>query len=399
LATITINAAMQAIGLLIFARTLGPAEYGIIVAATAVAAVAAEFVGAGSGDLLVREVSRAPSAHTLAFGRALRLIAVSIIPVSLLAALVAVCWFQADTSFFVMLILIATEIAATRMVLIAEQIAIAHHETHKANSIRIFGAATRFAVICAAVFGAQITTVSQWAAYSVVFASITTGGCLVLTIRRFGAPDLAAPLGSNFRIGIMFSLMHIIRAAQYSLDKFAVGWLAPGATVGAYGVASRTSQLAIMPASAINRITYPMFFQKGGEGLPSAVKLARTIAPAVIGVALLSCAGLVVVAFILPLVLGSAFTLSESYLLLLAAIPLFASLQNLPGDVLSGSDLQRHRVVATLVGLVLSIFAVIAGAHQGGVVGAILGYLVGQLLVAATLWITLIVARRANSSA
>jgi O-antigen/teichoic acid export membrane protein len=385
---------MQAIGLLIFARTLGPAEYGIIVAATAVAAVAAEFVGAGSGDLLVREVSRAPSAHQLAFGRALRLITVSIIPVSLLAAFVAEFWFRTDTSFLVIFTLITSEIVATRIVLITEQIAIAHHETHRGNSIRIFATGARFIVICLAIFGAQISTASQWAAFSVVFALITGSGCLVLTIRRFGAPDLGAPLNSDFRIGIMFSLMQIIRAAQYSLDKFAVGWLAPGATVGAYGVASRTSQLAIMPASAINRITYPMFFQKGGEGLPLALKLARSIAPAVIGVALLSCAGLVGIAFILPLVLGSAFSLSKSYLLMLAVIPLLSSLQNLPGDVLSGSDLQPYRVLAALAGLALSILAVIVGAHQAGVVGAIFGYLTGQLLVAAALWATLIAKKK-----
>jgi O-antigen/teichoic acid export membrane protein len=159
--------------------------------------------------------------------------------------------------------------------------------------------------------------------------------------------------------------------------------------LGAFGVASRASQLGIMPASAINRITYPLFFQKGREGLNSALQFARKIVPAVIGVAILSSAGLVGIAFLLPLLLGSEFAPTKGYLILLAVLPLLSALQNLPGDVLTGSDLQPHRVSAAFIGLLLSIATTVVGARHAGVEGAIVGYLVGQLLVAAALWITL----------
>src|SRR6185369_15421522 len=138
LATITLNAGMQAVGLLVFARTLGPSEYAIIVAVTAVSAVAAEFVGFGSGDLLIREVSRDASSHRSAFGRALRLVAISFVPVTLLATVVAALWFRSVAPFVVLLILVASEIVASRIVFLTEQIAIAHHRTHAANANRIF---------------------------------------------------------------------------------------------------------------------------------------------------------------------------------------------------------------------------------------------------------------------
>jgi len=133
LGTISVNAVMQAIGLLIFARKLGPSEYAVIVAATAVAALATEFVGFGAGDLLVREVSRDPEAHRSAFGRAVRLVTISYLPITILASIVAVLWFRPAAVYWVVIVLVGSEIANGRILFMTEQVAIAHHQTHRAN--------------------------------------------------------------------------------------------------------------------------------------------------------------------------------------------------------------------------------------------------------------------------
>jgi O-antigen/teichoic acid export membrane protein len=384
---------MQAVGLLIFARTLGPAEYAIIVAATAVAAVATEFVGFGSGDLLIREVSRDPSSHRSAFGRALRLVAITIVPVALLATLVVHLWFQTSASFAVLLVIVASEIIAARVLFMTEQIAIAHHQTHAANGSRIFASAVRLTTICLALFVAGVSTAAQWAPFSAIFATISATGCLILSVRTFGWPDFRAPFGSELHIGVMFSLMQIIRAAQFSIDKFAVGWIAPGSTVGAFGVASRISQLGNLPATAITRITYPMFFAEGAEGLPSAISFAKKVGPLVAAVGILSSLALVVVAFVLPFFFGSAYAPAETFLLLMALLPLAAGFQNLMGDTLSGADFQVQRVVAGGIGLGLTIAAAAIGATIGGISGSVMGYMAGQFITALILWITVISVR------
>jgi O-antigen/teichoic acid export membrane protein len=384
-ATITINAAMQAVGLLIFARSLGPSEYAIIVAATAVSAVAAEFVGFGAGDLLIREVSRNESTHRSAFGRALRLVAISFVPASLGAALVAAAWFRTDATFAVLLVLVGSEIATSRLVFMTEQIAIAHHKTHAANANRIFATVVRFAIICVAVLVARVTTAADWAPFAALSAAICAFGCLVITARRFGAPDLRASFGRDFHMGMMFTLMQVVRAVQFSMDKFAVGWIAPGSIVGTFGVASRISQLGMLPAVAVTRITYPMFFAEGAKGLPMALRLARRIGPPIFGIALISTIALVLVAFVLPYLLGPAYTPAKPFLLMIALLPLAAGLQNLGGDVLSGADFQRQRVIAAVIGLACTVASIIMGTILDGVTGAILGYVVGQFLVAASL--------------
>lgn len=394
LGTITTNAVMQAVGLLIFARTLGPSEYGVIVAATAVAAIAAEFVGFGAGDLLVREVSRDPSAHKSAFGRAFRLVGLSIVPVTLAAAAVAQLWFHTGAPFAVMLTLVASEIVATRLVFLTEQIAVAHHETHVANANRMFATAVRLGVICVAVFVAGVSTASQWAIYAIAWAIISAAGCMIMTVRKFGGPDLRAPFKSELHIGIMFSLMQILRATQYAVDKFAVGMLAMTDIVGSFGIASRASQLGVLPSSAVTRITYPMFFAHGAEGIDAAIQLARKIALPVIAVGIVSSAGLAAGAYFLPILLGPKFAPAEPFLLIMALLPVAASIQNLGGSILSGADFQVERVLAMAAGLAMTCVAIFFGASFGGVIGAVEGYMAGQFLAAITLFAPISLLRR-----
>lgn len=378
---------MQAVGLLIFARTLGPSEYAIIVAATAVSAVAAEFVGFGAGDLLIREVSRNENAHRSAFGRALRLVAISIVPVTLVAALAAAGWFRTGASFAVLLILVGSEIASSRLVFMTEQIAIAHHKTHAANANRIFATAVRFTIVCLAVLLAHVTTAAEWAPFAALSAAICIFGCLVITARRFGAPDLNASFGTDFHIGLLFTLMQVVRAVQFSIDKFAVGWIAPLSTVGSFGIASRMSQLGMLPTVAVTRITYPMFFSEGANGFPAALRLAKRVLPAILEIGLLSAVGMVIVAYVLPYLLGPAYDATKPFLLIMALLPLAAGLQNLGGDVLSGSDFQQQRLIAGVAGLGLTVATAAVGGLTHGDVGAIVGYMIGQFILALSNWL------------
>jgi O-antigen/teichoic acid export membrane protein len=70
----------------------------------------------------------------------------------------------------------------------------------------------------------------------------------------------------------------------------------------------------------------------------------------------------------------------------MALLPLAAGLQNLGGDTLSGADFQSRRLAAGVIGLVVTIATVAIGGFRYGVVGAVAGYMGGQLLTAALIW-------------
>jgi len=394
LATVSANALLQAISLLLLAPSLGAGEYAVIVVATAVATVAAEFVGFGAGDLLVREVSRDPTVHRPAFGRALWLAGATFLPVALVATSLAWLSFDIKVPAIVLFTLIGSEIVALRAAALAEQIAVAHHATYTANATRIYSALIRFSTVCIAIYVAKVATVSAWSMFAAGSAVIMSIGCMAISVRRFGRPTFGRSARSLREVGVLFSLMQIIRAIQFSLDKFAVASVASPAIVGAYGVASRIAQLGISPTAAVTRITYPIFFEKGGKGVDETVRYAVRVSPAVVGVGLLSTVALAGIAFALPSFLGAAFAPAKAHLLMLALLPLAAALQNLAGSILTGADFQAHRIVASIAGTALTAIAAFAGARFGGVPGAIAGYMLGQFLIAAATMLAVVNIRR-----
>jgi O-antigen/teichoic acid export membrane protein len=403
LATIAAGALAQAAALIIFARALGPSEFAIIVLATAIAAVAGEFVGLGAGDLLIREVSRDPQVHSREFGLALWSVGLTLIPMSAIATVIAWRCLDLAVGPFVLLALVMSEILATRTSFMAEQIAIAHHATHSANAVRILTISIRFTVVCLAVFVSRVTTVREWIVYALLTSAAIAAGSIGISARRFGSPDVKNGPGRWRYVGILFSLMQIVRSIQFSLDRFAVASVAQLSTVGAFGVASRASQLAMMPASAITRITYPRFFEEGAGGFAAAFNFGRRIGPAVVGLGIISSAALACIAWVLPMLLGSGYAGATRYLLLLSSLPLIAAMQNLAGDVLSGADFQIQRVIGATAGLIIACAAAFAGGRFYGVTGAIVGYMLGQFSIAAALWIMIAyvsrLAKRSPSSA
>ena len=383
------NALLQALALILIARNLGPAEYSAIVAATACAAIAAEFVGLGSGDVLIRDVSRNVDAHAKAFGNALRMLGLTILPFCLIATFVAERWFELSQSLLVMFMLVTSEIVAIRFAWLGEQIAIARHAIHTATFSRIFASVIRFVAVAIAVW-AGAATAQEWAVYSAISCAILAVGCMAISIRRFGAPSFERKGGTASRDGIWFSLMQIIRAAQFSLDKFAVALVAPPATLGSFGAGSRVAQLGIMPAAAVTRMTYPKFFAEGADGIQGAMRLGLRIAPAVLGLALFSSIALAGVAYLLPYFLGSEFENATAFVLMLSPLPVASALQNLGGNILSGANFQPHRTTAMIAGLSLTAVACIIGAQEMGVPGAIIGYVLGHYLFAVTTWLAVL---------
>jgi O-antigen/teichoic acid export membrane protein len=130
-----------------------------------------------------------------------------------------------------------------------------------------------------------------------------------------------------------------------------------------------------------------MFFAEGATGLPAALRLAKRVCPAILGIGLISTVGVALIAYVLPHLLGSAYEPAKPFLLMMALLPLAAGLQNLGGDVLSGADFQLQRLTAGIAGLALTIVITLLGGMTFGVAGAIVGYMVGQFVFALSNWL------------
>ena len=139
---------------------------------------------------------------------------------------------------------------------------------------------------------------------------------------------------------------------------------------------------------------YPTFFKKGQKGVHSAARLAVHLSGSVLGVALLSSAALAAVAYALPVRAGPSLRRGKT----LPAHPGIAAggriVTELAGSVLSGADLQAHRVWSSAGGLLLTVAAALIGAMAAGPLGAAIGYLIGHFLAALSMIAAIIACRR-----
>lgn len=379
---IGVSAVFQFAGIVILARSLGPEEFSIIVATAAVASVAVEFVGLGSGDMLIRSVSRNPATYAGAFGRALKIIAVTLLPGSIAALLAATTMSGQYQTVWVLFLLTLSEIISIRFIILLEQIAIAHHRTQVANGYKLLSAALRFSAIAGACLILGVTSASAWAGHYAAAVVAIVGCCTLHAIKTFGPPEFSTPPGAQ-HAGLLFSAMQIVRAMQFAMDKVAVAAIASPAAVGVFGMASRVAQFSVLPASALTRITYPTFFARGANGTREAARYGLGILPVSLLIASLSSAGVIVLSFFLDDILGSAYADAGFYLRLLALLPVLSTLQNVAGDILSGSDRQHYRFLSGIAGLLIMALATWTGMHGWGITGAIVGFMLGQFAIAA----------------
>jgi len=393
MAAIGCNAALQFAGFILLARSLGPLEFSAVIATGAAASIAAEFVGFGSGDLLVRAVSRDQGAFARAFGHTVKLGVIAILPVSLAFLAVVGFFFGASHAPWTLFLLIVAEVLFLRSAATAELAAIAHHRTYVANVYRVASAAFRLALIAAACLIVGVDRAESWAVWYAVGVVLFIAATWAHLVTRFGRPDFAG-MPKSWSAGFLFSAMQVVRAAQFALDKFAVGVVASTATVGIYGTASRIALFGGMPASAMTRITYPVFFERGAAGIGEALRYALKLAPASLAVSLLSCAGLALISFLIEPMLGPSYADAQAYLLMLALLPLASAAQNVAGDILTGADHQGHRVAAACLGLALTGILTSLGAFHAGVAGAIAGYIAGHFLTALCLAASVVRLRR-----
>lgn len=378
----TMNAVLQVSGFVILARALGPAEFAAIIAATTVASIAVEFVGFGSGDLLVRRVSRASTSYAEAFGDALMLNGLTIFPVTAIGLAIVVAAFEPSHSLWVLAILLIGELLFARTLLLSEQIAIAHDAVGTANFYRMFSAVIRFVFVLVATLAVGVSSAAAWSFWYLAAVILSIAGTTVHAGIRFGGPRFKCKVRLA-DTGVMFSAMQVLRALQFSVDKFAVGSIANETILGVYGTASRVAQFAFLPGNAVLRMTYPMFFRDGAEGIRASARLAKRLAPPLLAIGLSSSGILLLASIFATELMGSAYLGLSDYLMLLAPLPFLAALQNLAGDVLTGADRQKSRVLALVVGVASTWLLTWTGIVVSGVVGAIVGFMVGQVLTCA----------------
>ncbi|WP_454762125.1 lipopolysaccharide biosynthesis protein [Caulobacter segnis] len=378
-----------------YARVLGPAKYGVYIALMAWAPICLEVVSMGAGELMIKRAARTPEVFPRALGHFFSA-TVATFPIAFI--IYVAITFQVvknDLSFWTVAAVGACELMGYRLLVGAENAAIALRNLGAANQFRFLQAFPRGlgVLICYAVFGMRSLSALALAGS----LGILLGGLLAAAIARWVFPKAEWNLDRPaLREGFWFAGNQLARASQQNIDRVVLSLLVDPATLAVYGAAQRFVQVGILPIQAILRMTYPGFFAEGRKGIAAARRYGQKVLWMVLGAATASCIGLWVFSQAIPFVIGHGFGQSTTYLIWLAPTLLLYACNYVAADTLSGADHQRLRTTLMLSAIAVQSLCFVVLKQGAGLIAAVYA---GVGLAAISNWIAVyLLTRRAEKA-
>ena len=378
----------------IVARVLGAAGYGEFIAAAALAAMLAPFGSLGTGNLLVRNVSRDPGAMAESWSTALVTTAVSGLLLTMSLVVVAAYALAGTPVLLVVFVGMADLVFGQFSDICGKTFQAQQRLDVTAGLDTVLSAAKLVAALGLFVAVASPTPVT-WAGFYAGANAVAAIISIAVVHARHGRLRLTFRLSlRTAREGWYFALSQWAQVFQKDIDKMIIVRCSGLQAAGIYAAASRIVEIAFTPVYSLLAATYPGFFRHGSAGLRATIAYAR---PFVLGGAvygLVTGVALALGAPLLPHVLGESFAGSVEAMQWLALLPLLRALHYVGGDVLTGAGFQRLRTsLQILVGAAavgMAMWAIPLYSWRGAAGAAVAS---NVLLVVAS-WAAIVVMRR-----
>jgi O-antigen/teichoic acid export membrane protein len=223
----------------------------------------------------------------------------------------------------------------------------------------------------------------RWAQLYALLSVVALVLQLAWSWRRFGRPTPGwRGLWGRARSGAGFSVNNAAVTVLTDFDKTLLVRNGLTTDAGVYGVAYRLSTIASLPIVGFMHATYPRFFEIGeAGGLQATAAFARKLAIPLALYGVMAGLALIVVAPLIPLVVGEGFRPSVPVLMLLAGLPLLRPLQSLPSDALTGADMQSTRTACWVAAAVLNVGLNLVLIPRHGLTGALVTTGISELFL------------------
>lgn len=304
--SLVVSSAAQLATFAILARWLGVHEFSLFVAITAVAAIAVHMCGLGAMECLVRRVARDPAIYPTMLGHNIILTAASGVVLVLAGAAILPVFFtlSADpaANAAIIALMLVTNIMLVRIVVLAEQIFIAHSDFASANKVVVGFALARTAAAALACIGFGVASVAEWAIWQFAVHVLAALACWRV-LKRLGRPQYAI-VREEVPQGLFFSIPFILRAVRQNVDLLVLSLVAGAEIVASYSVARRMLESSYLSVEALNRLIYPGSAKASAAGLHEAVGRVRKVLAAATVISLCAALAVFVLAPVLPWLFG-----------------------------------------------------------------------------------------------
>jgi len=393
-----IRTVFQAAYFLLIARAMGTEQYGLFVSTTALIAILSPYASWGSGNILVKHVSRNFSRFGEYWGAALAATLLSSLLLTVIAILSAQLLFAESFDIWLVLSVAISELLFARIITICGQ---AFQAIQKLSvTAQIYVIYSTFRLISAILFVSSGLEFSarNWSVFFLLSSVLGVIPSLLWVYRSIGWGKFSlVPMRSEFKEGFYFSLGLSSQGIYNDVDKALLARMTGLDVAGFYAAAYRIVDVAFVPVTALLHSTYAHFFKHGENGLANTKRFALRLLPWGLLYAILAGSFLVFAAPVLPLLLGH--TYQDSSIVLVWLVPLIPLrvIHYLAADSLTGAGFQgirsRFQLIVSGINLLLNLWAI----PHWGWTGAVVASWASDGLLAVLLWVTVFYKSRNHS--
>jgi O-antigen/teichoic acid export membrane protein len=384
---------IQAMYFVLMARNLGPRQYGAFVAVTAAAAIVTPFVGNGTGNLMVKNVARDRSVFSEYWGNALLMSGVSgaVFTLGVVAACLALL--PKSIPLVVVILVVVSDVIFNGLSDVTNWAFRSVEMLGWAAYLNVFASFTRLCGIAVIVLMHR-PTLMAWSVAYLVTSTLCTLVAIGCVLWRLGRPRLALyRIWDELRQGFYFSSGVAAETVYNDIDKTMLARLGSLGATGIYAAAYRLIDVAFIPVWSLLAAAYPGFFRSGRHGIASSLAYAKRLLPRALGYSAAAAVGLLVVAPLIPRVLGTEYARTTEAVRWLALLPLLKTCHYFAADSLAGADHQGLRmlmqVLVALFNVGLNLWIIPAYSWRG----AAWSSLASDALLAVSLWCCVLILR------
>jgi O-antigen/teichoic acid export membrane protein len=378
---------LQAAYFVLLARALGVRDYGALVAVLAIISILNPFSGLGVITLLVKNISRRPeqAAPEWATARMVTVLSGSIL--SMIAVVASSAIGPEEVSHWAFAALALSELILARLIDVAATVYQAQRKMRRTAFYPIYLVLARLTGAVALILSPLAVDVLTWAMVQLLTTGPVAFVIMAFTTRSLGsAPARLGDFARAWREGLLYSVSLSSQSIYNDIDKTMLARLSSLADAGTYTAAYRLVDMGHTPIRAAMAAAFPSMFAHGEAGLRSALAITRRLCWPVLVYACLAGMTLLLVAPLLPIVLGHDFSGSVGALQGLAALPLLRAAHQLPADALTGSGFQGRRTLIQIIVALANVGANLVLIPQHGVAGAVAASLASETALAIGLW-------------
>lgn len=350
-----IKLVLQAIYFVFIARSLGPSQYGAFVAITAMTSIIGPYIGLGCGNLFLKNVRAGKRSAPLCWGNGLLITVVSGFLTTVVLAACSNLWLRGFPVLLVAAICFSDLILMRIIDLASFGFAASGNMAKTAVQNTTMSLLRVIGIVLLATCYHQVS-IQQWAwvylgtgIVGALFALHQGGGL-------WGMPTVSlAALMEDAREGCFFSISTSAQTIYNDIDKTMLARLSSFAATGVYAAAYRIIDTSLTPVRSLVSAAYPQFFRIGTDGLDASYGYARRLIRKALLFGVADFIGLMLIAPILPHLLGPKYMAVAPAIRLLAFIPVLRCVHWFLADALSGADAQGVRTAVQVGVAVLNI--------------------------------------------